>query len=78
MRTHRYVNRILLGFVGPGAGGQGETASTTGVQQLDECAFDAPGFVENVNKYLLGPAPPRATKVSLSLGTKRGHMLCTF
>jgi len=24
----------------------------------------APGFVENVNKYLLGPAPPRAVQAS--------------
>ncbi|KAF5838431.1 Mak10 subunit, NatC N-terminal acetyltransferase-domain-containing protein [Dunaliella salina] len=32
-------------------------------QQRQESAFDAPGFVENVNKYLLGPAPPRAAVV---------------
>jgi len=32
-------------------------------KQQQESAFDAPGFVENVNKYLLGPAPPRAAVV---------------
>ena len=34
-------------------------------QQQEESVFDAPGFVENVNKYLLGPAPPRKAQVRL-------------
>jgi len=32
-------------------------------QPEPEPPSDAPGFVENVNRHLLGPAPPRAVKV---------------